>query len=138
DRAGEAGGADVELLGEPQGEQQQGGHGDDRGEEDNQHERDHAGARIQQQVAAEDRGDAAGGAERGNLGGGVDEHLDGQRDEAAEQVEAEEAQASERVLHGGAEPAQEQEVAEQVQEAAVQQQRGEDGGGGRRLGLEPG
>ena len=69
-----------------------GGHLDDRDEEDDEHEREHARARIEQQVAAEHRGDRARGAERRRGRVGADEHLRGERDEAAEQVEGEIAQ----------------------------------------------
>src|ERR1035441_4824735 len=64
----QAGEAEVELLEEPEAEQEDRGDLDDRDEEDDEDEAQDAGPGIQQQVAAEHPGDRAGGAERGDGG----------------------------------------------------------------------
>ena len=82
---------------------------------------------YKQDVAAEHGGDRAGGAERGAGGAGVGGDLRAERDEPAEQVEGQEAHASHGVLDGRPEDREEHHVAEDVQEAAVQEHRGEHG-----------
>src|ERR1700722_10796062 len=125
--AGEAREVDVELLGQPQRDQQHGGDVDEREHEWDRGERDHLRARVQQQVAAEHGGDCAGAAEHGNAGARLDSDLDAEREQPAEQVEGGEAHAPGGVFDGGTEQGEEGHVAEEVQEAAIHEQRGDRG-----------
>ncbi len=88
---------------------------------------EHPRAGVEQDVAAEHGGDGAGGAERGSGGARVDGHLGAERDEPAEQVEDDEAHPPHGVLDGGPEDGEEDHVAEDVQEAGVQEHGGEHG-----------
>src|SRR5208282_1499886 len=63
--AGQPGEPEQQLRGEPEAEQRERRQLDDRDEEDDEDDREHLRTRVQQDVAAEYRGDRAGGAERG-------------------------------------------------------------------------
>src|SRR5215217_3915579 len=126
--------AEEHLLQEPDSEDQQRRQLEDREEE---HDEDHGhdpGAREEQDVAAENAGDRARGADVGHLRVGPDEDLQPRRGEAAEQVEGDELDAPHGVLDVVAEDPQEQHIAPEVQQAAVHEHRREqreDRGGGR-------
>src|ERR1700681_1727309 len=111
DRVAQAGAAEVELLQEPEAEQEYGRDLDDSYEEHDEHEAEYARARVEHDVAAEHRGDRSGSAQRRRGRIGIDDHLSRQRDEPAEQVEDDESPRPHRILDVGAEDRQKEHVA---------------------------
>src|SRR5262249_40623005 len=72
---GEPRGAEVQLLEEPEPEQEHGRDLDDRREEDDEHQREYPRAGVEQDVAAEHAGDGARRAERRRRRVGIDDDL---------------------------------------------------------------
>ena len=85
-----------------------------------------AGARIEDDVAAQDARDGARGAERRHQRIGPDRDLQRQRRDPREQVEDDEAHRPHGVLDVVAEDPQEEHVAAEVQQAGVGEHAGED------------
>ena len=87
-RVGQVGRAEDRLLGEPDPEHHQRRQLDHGDEEDDEHERQHPGARVEHDVAAEHRGDRARRADRRRRRVRTDRDLQRQRREPADEVEA--------------------------------------------------
>jgi hypothetical protein len=121
--------ADHELVEEVDPQEE---HGRDLEEEEGDDEGRDAAVRVEEEVRAEHCGDRPARPEVGDLGflraapAERDDGLRRRRGEAAEDVEEDEADASERVFDVVPEDPEEEHVAEQVAPAGVQEQRGED------------
>src|ERR1700752_2512648 len=97
-RRGQAGRREHRLFGEPDAEHHDGRQLDHGEEEDQDHEREHAGSWIQHDVAAQYGRDRARGPERGGERVRADRDLEGQGGDPAEDVEEEELDRAHRVL----------------------------------------
>src|SRR5215212_8776408 len=107
--------AEEQLLHEPEPEDDQGRQLEDREEEHDEDDRDNAGAREQQEVAAQHARDRPGRADVGDGGVRVHEHLQQRRGQASEQVEDHELDPAHRVFDVVAEDPQEQHVPAEVE-----------------------
>ena len=124
--------AHPELHQEPEEKIEGGRHLDERKKEDERHQRDDAGARVEDEVAAEDPGDRAGGSDVRDRRRGIQHRLERRGGEPGGQVEEEVAEVPQRVLHVVAEDPEVEEVPGEVQEAAVKEHRGEHRGEARQ------
>src|SRR5215212_5012058 len=110
-----------ELQDEPQDQDDDRRHLDQLIEEAEEHQRQDARSRIQDEIGAEDRRDRAGRSDQRGAGRRVREDLAEGGHHPAGQVEQEEAKAAEAVLDVVAEDPQIEHVAAQVQPAAVEE-----------------
>ena len=97
------------------------GHRDELVEEPEEDERLDAGARVQHDVRAHDRGDRPGGTDRRQGGRVLHEHVRRARDQAADDVEGGEGPVPQPVLDADREDPEEEHVPEEVEPAAVQE-----------------
>ncbi|KKX90117.1 hypothetical protein UF38_00120, partial [Vibrio parahaemolyticus] len=112
-------------------ERQPDGDGD---RDDVEGEAEDADARIEQQIGGEDAGNGAGGADQRGLRAGIDEEMHRSAEQAADQIEGEEADMAHGVLDIVGEDPKEQHVADEMHPAAMHEHVGEPGGpGGHHL-----
>src|SRR5581483_1339061 len=123
---GEGAEARDELRDKPEPDQEHGGDARQEDDRPQEHERPHLRAAEDHKVGAQDAGDGAAGADARDPRGGINRYLRQPGDEAAHQVEDQIADVAEGVLDVVPEHPEIDHVRRNVQEAPVQEHRGEE------------
>ena len=115
------------LQGEPDAEEDPCRHLEHGEEEAQGHDADHARSREQHDVGAEHAGDRPAGADQRHLAERSDQHLGGGRHHPADEIEGDEPRPRHGIFHVVAEDPQVQHVEDQMEPAAVHEERREQG-----------
>jgi len=127
-----------QLPDEPQADHDPRGRAEREEEEPERHEREHASARPQDDVAAEHTGDGAGGTDNGERRIRVEEHEEERRGDTADEVEEQETYTAESIFDVVSKDPEKEHVEPEVKQVRVHEHGREERNPGRALREEDG